>query len=110
MCLSIPGKLIEKSEADGILLGKVQFGGIVKGVCMDLLPEANVGEYVLVHVGYAITQIDAAEARQNYEYMEMAGMLEGELAGFPDDARPPKIDSEKIPHSGEAMPRDGESS
>ncbi len=99
MCLSVPGKLLERSDVGGVLVGKVQFGGIVREVCLDLLPEANAGEYLLVHVGYAISLVDEEEARKSYEYMELAGMLEGELRAFPGDgpaavieASPPKDD------------------
>ncbi len=86
MCLSVPGKLLQRADVGGVLVGKVQFGGIVREVCLDLLPDAPVGEYLLVHVGYAISQVDEDEARKAYEYMEQAGMLEGELTAFPDDA------------------------
>ncbi len=89
MCLSVPGKLLEKTDVGGVLVGKVQFGGIVREVCLDLLPEAQTGEYLLVHVGYAISQVDGDEARKSYEYMQQAGMLAGELTEFPDDAPPP---------------------
>ncbi len=90
MCLSVPGKLLERSDVGGVLVGKVQFGGVVREVCLDLLPDAEAGEYLLVHVGYAISQVDGDEARKAYEYMEQAGMLEGELTAFPDDA-PPRV-------------------
>jgi hydrogenase expression/formation protein HypC len=93
MCLSVPGKLLEKADVGGVLAGKVQFGGVVRDVCLDLLPEAEVGEYLLVHVGYAITRVDEEEARKSYEYMEMAGMLEGELTAFPGDGPAPAIDA-----------------
>jgi hydrogenase expression/formation protein HypC len=88
MCLSIPGKLLERIDADGVLIGKVQFGGIVRDVCLDLLPESVPGDYLLVHVGYAITRVDEEEARLSYEYMEKAGMLEGEFTAFPGDVAP----------------------
>ena len=91
MCLSVPGKLLEKNDVGGVLVGKVQFGGIVREVCLDLLAEAEVGEYLLVHVGYAISLVDEEEARKSYEYMELAGMLEGELTAFPDDGPSPEI-------------------
>jgi hydrogenase expression/formation protein HypC len=92
MCLSVPGKLLERNDVGGVLVGKVQFGGIVREVCLDFLPEAKAGKYVLVHVGYAITLVDEEEARQTYKYMELAGMLEGELTEFPGDGPPPGLD------------------
>jgi hydrogenase expression/formation protein HypC len=91
MCLSVPGKLLERNDVGGVLVGKVQFGGIVRDVCLDFLPEAAAGEYVLVHVGYAISLVDEDEARKTYEYMQLAGMLEGELTGFPGDGPPPVL-------------------
>jgi len=93
MCLSVPGKLLERNDVGGVLVGKVQFGGIVREVCLDLLPEAKAGEYVLVHVGYAISLVDEEEARKSYEYMELAGMLEGEVTAFPDDGPAPVIEA-----------------
>jgi hydrogenase expression/formation protein HypC len=91
MCLSVPGKLLERTDVGGVLVGRVQFGGIVREICLDLLPEANAGQYVLVHVGYAISLVDEDEARKSYEYMELAGMLEGELTAFPDDGPAPVV-------------------
>jgi hydrogenase expression/formation protein HypC len=64
MCLGIPGKVTELFERDGLPMGKVDFGGIVKEACLAYTPEAKVGEYVLVHVGFAISQIDEAEAQE----------------------------------------------
>ena len=70
MCLGIPGKLIEiavPEQDDGLPMGKVQFGGITKDICLAYLPEAAVGDYVLVHVGFAISKIDAEEAAETKE-------------------------------------------
>ncbi len=92
MCLSVPGKLLERNDVGGVLVGKVQFGGVVREVCLDLLPDAKTGEYLLVHVGYAISLVDEDEARKSYDYMELAGMLEGELRAFPDDGPAPVIE------------------
>ena len=70
-----------------MLRGRVEFGGIVREACMDFLPEAEVGDYVLVHVGFAITRIDEEEARQTLAYLNELGALQEELGDFPDDAR-----------------------
>jgi hydrogenase expression/formation protein HypC len=86
MCLAIPGKLVEKREIDGVLTGKVKFGGISREACLDFLPEAEVGDYVLVHVGFAISRIDEEEARKTYEYLEKTGMVDEELAAMRDSA------------------------
>jgi hydrogenase expression/formation protein HypC len=72
MCLSIPGKLIEiTSELDETFrLGKVSFDGIIKEVSLTLVPEANVGDYVMVHVGAAISTIDEEEAKKTFELLK----------------------------------------
>ena len=67
MCLAIPGKVIEAFDKGGMRMGKVQFGGIVREACLDYVPETQVGEYVLVHVGFAISRIDEAEAERTYQ-------------------------------------------
>jgi hydrogenase expression/formation protein HypC len=79
VCLAIPGKLMSKTEVDGMLCGRVEFGGIVRTACMDLLPEANVGDYVLVHVGFAISRIDEEDAKATLAYLEELGELQAEL-------------------------------
>ena len=62
MCLAIPGKVLETFERHGLRTAKVQFGGIVREACLEYVPETQVGEYVLVHVGFAISRVDEAEA------------------------------------------------
>jgi len=79
MCLAIPGKLLTKSEENGMLRGRVEFGGIVREACLDFLPEAEVGDYVLVHVGFAISRIDEEEARTTLAYLQELGDLQEEL-------------------------------
>lgn len=64
MCLGIPGKLVDVYEKNDLPMGKVEFGGILKEVCLAYTPEAKVGDYVLVHVGFAISLIDEAEAQE----------------------------------------------
>jgi hydrogenase expression/formation protein HypC len=87
VCLAIPGKLLAKSEEDGMLCGRVEFGGIVRPACLDFLREAEVGEYVLVHVGFAISRIDEEEAKATLAYLEQLGMLQAEL-GAPEKGQP----------------------
>jgi hydrogenase expression/formation protein HypC len=70
MCLGIPGKLVEVYSRDGLPMGKVEFGGILKETCLAYTPEAEVGEYVIVHVGFAISRIDEAEAEEVFSYLE----------------------------------------
>jgi hydrogenase expression/formation protein HypC len=70
MCLGIPAKLIEINEQDGLSMGKVEFGGIRKDVCLAYTPEAQIGDYLLIHVGFAISRIDEAEARETIEFLQ----------------------------------------
>ena len=88
MCLAIPGKIIEIQEQEGLRAGRVQFGGIVRQVLLDFVPEANVGDYVIVHVGFAISQVDAEEAQRTYQLLEEIGVLEGELPPAGEEVLP----------------------
>ncbi len=74
MCLAVPGKLLSL-EPGALTTGRVAFGGIVKQVCMAYVPEAVVGDYVLVHVGFAISRIDEAEAQRTLSYLAELGDL-----------------------------------
>ena len=78
MCLAIPGRVIETLESDGMKMAKVSFGGMVKQVCLEYTPEAVPGDYVLVHVGFALSRIDEAEAQRTFQLLEELGQL-GEL-------------------------------
>ena len=73
MCLGIPGKLTEVYQQDDLPMGKVEFGGISKDVCLVYTPEVKVGEYVLVHVGFAISVIDETEAQEVFSCLEEIG-------------------------------------
>ncbi|MGD0962486.1 MAG: HypC/HybG/HupF family hydrogenase formation chaperone [Candidatus Acidiferrales bacterium] len=79
MCLAIPGKIISSDVTNGIRVGRVQFGGITRETCLDFVPEASVGDYVIVHVGFAISRVDREEAERSYELLESMGLLKGEL-------------------------------
>ena len=85
MCLAVPGKLVETQSISDNRLGVVQFGGIKRSVFLDFVPEAQVGDYVLVHVGFAISRLDEEEARRTYELLEHIGMLETEDPAFTGD-------------------------
>ncbi|MGB7439262.1 MAG: HypC/HybG/HupF family hydrogenase formation chaperone [Candidatus Acidiferrum sp.] len=80
MCLAIPGKLVSKEVQNGIHVGRVQFGGITRETCLDFVPEASVGDYVIVHVGFAISLVDREEAERSYQLLEAMGLLKDELA------------------------------
>jgi hydrogenase expression/formation protein HypC len=75
MCLAIPGKILEKSNHDGLLLGRVDFGGVTRDVQLDFVPEAEVGDYVIVHVGFALSRLDAEEAERTLELLRQMGAL-----------------------------------
>ena len=84
MCLGIPGKLVEIEGQGDLPMGKVEFGGIRKDVCLAYTPEAQVGDYVLVHVGFAISRIDETEAQEIFRYLEEIGnAFEENEAGGP---------------------------
>jgi hydrogenase expression/formation protein HypC len=79
MCLAIPGKVLEiQNDAEGLLVGRTNFGGIVKQVCLEYTPDVKVGDYVLVHVGFALNKVDEAEAKRTYQLLEDMKQL-GEL-------------------------------
>ena len=78
MCLAIPGKVLDKIERDGALLGHVDFGGITREVQLAFVPEVEVGDYVIVHVGFALSRLDAEEAERTLEILKEMGALEGE--------------------------------
>ena len=75
MCLAVPGKILEISGSDTTRMGTVSFGGISKEACLAFVPEAKVGDYVLVHAGFAISVVDEAEAAQTLEYFRQIGEL-----------------------------------
>jgi hydrogenase expression/formation protein HypC len=79
MCLAIPGKVLSRENIGGVEVGKIQFGGITRQACLDFVPEARVGDYVIVHVGFAISRVDAEEAERTYQLLETMGVLESEF-------------------------------
>jgi hydrogenase expression/formation protein HypC len=85
MCLSIPGKITEIYHDGSLLMGKVDFGGVLKEVCLDYVPEAKIGQYVLIHVGFAISLLDEDEALETIGLLREISSLEDELN--PDEIR-----------------------
>ena len=67
MCLGIPGKIVEKYEVEGRQMGKVDFGGVIKETCLDFVPEAQVGNYCIIHVGFALNILDEKEAMETLD-------------------------------------------
>ena len=77
MCLAIPGKLIEiAQDANGVRMGRANFGGVVKQVCLEYTPEAQAGDFVLVHVGFALGKVDEVEAERTYRLLEEMKQLD----------------------------------
>ena len=91
MCLAVPGQVESIREEHGTRMGRVNFGGVVKNVCLAYLPDISVGDYTIVHVGFAISKIDEASALATLKTFEELGLLEeglaelreGEAAGGP---------------------------
>ena len=79
MCLAVPGQVEEIFDDCGTPMGRVNFGGVVKNVCLTFVPAIEVGEYVIVHVGFAISQIDEKSARESLQSFAELGLLEAEL-------------------------------
>jgi hydrogenase expression/formation protein HypC len=76
MCLGIPGKVVETYREHDVLMGKVDFGGVSKRVCLEHVPAVQVGQYVLVHVGFALSVLDEAEARRVFEFLDEMKQLD----------------------------------
>jgi hydrogenase expression/formation protein HypC len=79
MCLGVPGKVVETYREHGLLMGKVDFGGVRKAACLEHVPEVGIGEYVLVHVGFALSRMDEDEAQRVFALLAELGQLD-ELA------------------------------
>jgi hydrogenase expression/formation protein HypC len=79
MCLGIPGKIIEVYESSGLPMGKIDFGGVIKEACLAYVPEAQVGDYTIVHVGFALNVIDEEEAQKTLDLLSEIGALDEEL-------------------------------
>jgi hydrogenase expression/formation protein HypC len=78
MCLAVPGRILSTEQRDGCCCARVQFGGIVREALLDFVPEAEVGDYVMVHVGFAISRLDANEAEETLRLLAEAGLFEEE--------------------------------
>lgn len=80
MCLSIPARIVEIYKDGSLLMGKVDFGGVLKEVCLDYVPEAQAGQYVLIHVGFAISLLDEDEAQETLGLLREIAALDDELS------------------------------
>ena len=83
MCLGVPGKIVEKYEKGGLQMAKVDFGGVFREACLTYVPEAHVGEYCIIHVGFAISLLSESEAQETLDLLKQIGDLEAELGAEP---------------------------
>lgn len=79
MCLAVPGKVLEIWESDGTRMANVDFGGVIKDVCLEFVPDIAVGDYAIVHVGFALQQLDEASAMETLALFERMGEMEMEF-------------------------------
>ena len=79
MCLAVPGQVETVYEENGARMGRVNFGGVVKNVCLAYLPDIGVGDYTIVHVGFALTKLDEKSALETLELFRSVGLLDEEL-------------------------------
>ncbi|MFF2198239.1 HypC/HybG/HupF family hydrogenase formation chaperone [Streptomyces sp. NPDC058157] len=111
MCLAVPGRVLEIGEKDGTRMATVDFGGVQKEVCLEYLPDLRVGEYAIVHVGFALQRLDEESARKTLGLFAELGMLQEEFgdpweqaARFGDEADPFGEDADG--DGGEGRPAD----
>jgi hydrogenase expression/formation protein HypC len=99
MCLGIPGRITEIRDDAGLAMGKVDFGGVRKDACLAYYPDAQVGDYVIVHVGFAISKVDEEEALRTLEMLETMGVIEPELATMGPGMSEPAVVSDDEPEA-----------
>lgn len=88
MCLGIPGQVIDLGEVDGVVMGTVDFGGVRKQACLEYVPGIRVGEYVIIHVGFAISRVDEDEAQRTLDVLRAMGDAVAAELGEPLPVRP----------------------
>jgi hydrogenase expression/formation protein HypC len=79
MCLGVPGKIIEIYTKDNLRMGRIDFGGVIREACLEYVPEAEVGGYVVVHVGFAISQLSEEEAKETLDLLRKIGEFDSEM-------------------------------
>lgn len=79
MCLGIPGKVVEIYQANDMMMGKVDFGGVVKEACLEFIPDIQVGDYTIIHVGFGISKLDEEEAQSTLQMLREMEMLAEEM-------------------------------
>ncbi len=76
MCLAIPGKVVALHERSGVRMGKIDYGGITREACLEYVSDAGIGDYVMVHVGFAISKVNEEEAARTYRYLAEMNQLQ----------------------------------
>ena len=79
MCLAVPGKIVEIAEVEGLQMARVDFGGVFREACLDYVPEARVGDYCVIHVGFAISLLSEKDAMETLELLKQISNLEDEI-------------------------------
>jgi hydrogenase expression/formation protein HypC len=79
MCLGIPGQIIETYQTNGLKMGKIDFGGVTREICLEYVPEAQIGDYALVHVGFALNLISELEAQETIELIQQIAEFDEEI-------------------------------
>ncbi|GIV66165.1 MAG: HypC/HybG/HupF family hydrogenase formation chaperone [Chloroflexota bacterium] len=79
MCLGIPGKIVELYQQAGLRMAKIDFGGVLREACVETLPEAKVGDYAIIHAGFALNLLNEQEALETLQLLRNAGVLDEEL-------------------------------
>jgi hydrogenase expression/formation protein HypC len=97
MCLGIPGRVIDVHDEAGLPMGRVDFGGVRKDACLAYLPDTGVGDYVVVHVGFAISRLDEAEALRTLEILGEMGVMGPELATMGPGMDAPAVIADDVP-------------
>ena len=90
MCLGIPGKIVNIYETNGLRMGKIDFGGVTREACLAYVPEAQVGEYTVIHVGFAISQLSEEEAQETLALIREIANMDEELGIEPGEVLAPK--------------------
>jgi hydrogenase expression/formation protein HypC len=86
MCLGVPGKIVEIYEQGGLMMGKIDFGGVAREVCLAYVPEAKIGDYAIVHVGFALNLLDEVEAQETLALLKEIGAFDEEFGAEPAGA------------------------
>jgi hydrogenase expression/formation protein HypC len=84
MCLGVPGKIIEITNQNGLRMGKIDFGGAIREACLEAIPEARIGEYTIVHAGFALSVLSEEEAQETLDLLREISILEDEVG--PEEA------------------------